>query len=66
MRIKGLKVGGHIEGDMRLIKSFVKLVNGEKVNDSDLTTIEATLPSHEIAKRAEESRKATLGGEQNN
>ncbi|HOD01984.1 MAG: putative 4,5-dihydroxyphthalate dehydrogenase [Firmicutes bacterium ADurb.Bin300] len=66
VRIKGLKVGGHIEGDMRLIKSFVKLVNGEKVNDSDLTTIEATLPSHEIAKRAEESRKATLGGEQNN
>lgn len=58
IRIKGIKFGGHIEGDLRLIKSFVRLVNGEALNENDLTTIEATLPSHEIAKRAEESRKA--------
>lgn len=61
IRVNGIKFGGHIEGDMRLIKSFVRLVNGEPLNDEDLTTIEATLPSHEIAKRAEQSRKA--GGE---
>lgn len=61
VRVKGIKASGHIEGDMRLIKNFAALINGENVNSKNLTTIEATLPSHEIAKRAEESRKS--GGE---
>ncbi len=58
VRIKGIKASGHVEGDMRLIKNFAALVNGESVNSKNLTTIEATLLSHEIAKRAETSRKS--------
>ncbi len=57
VRIGGIHFSGHVEGDMRLIKNFAALVNGEPTKLSDLTTITATLPSHEIAKIAEESRK---------
>lgn len=50
-------VGGHVEGDIRLIAGFVKLLCGENDDLSDITTIEATVASHNIALAAEESRK---------
>ena len=50
-------VGGHIEGDLRLIDGFVKLLCGETADLTDITTIEATIASHDIALAAEESRK---------
>jgi predicted dehydrogenase len=50
-------IGGHIEGDLRLIDGFVKLLCGETADLTDITTIEATVASHDIALAAEESRK---------
>lgn len=50
-------VGGHVEGDIRLVAGFVKLINGESANLSDITTIDATVISHDIALAAEKSRK---------
>ncbi len=52
-----MDMGGHVEGDIRLISGFVKLINGELKDLSDLTTIDATVISHNIALAAEESRK---------
>ena len=52
-----LPVSGHAEGDMRTVSGFVKLVCGESNDLTDLTTIEATVESHDIALAAEESRK---------
>ena len=52
-----LKVSGHIEGDMRIVAGFVRLVCGERKDLTDLTTIDATMISHNIALAAEESRK---------
>jgi hypothetical protein len=50
-------VGGHVEGDIRLISGFVKLLCGENKDLTDITTIDATVISHNIALAAEESRK---------
>ncbi len=50
-------VGGHVEGDIRLVSGFVKLINGELTDLKDITTIDATVISHDIALAAEESRK---------
>ena len=50
-------VGGHVEGDIRLIAGFVKLLCGENDDLTDITTIDATVISHDIALAAEESRK---------
>lgn len=50
-------VGGHVEGDIRLISGFVKLLCGENKDFTDITTIDATVISHDIALAAEESRK---------
>ena len=50
-------VGGHIEGDVRLIARFVKILCGETADLTGVTTIDATVPSHDIALAAEESRK---------
>ena len=50
-------IGGHVEGDIRLIAGFVKLLCGETADLTDLTTIEATVVSHDIALAAEASRK---------
>lgn len=50
-------IGGHIEGDIRLVSAFVKILCGEKTDLKDVTTIEATIISHDIALAAEESRK---------
>ncbi len=56
-----LNVGGHIEGDIRIIDTFVKIVCGEKTDLRNITTIDATVISHDIALAAERSRKN--GGE---
>ena len=48
---------GHVEGDMRLIAGFVKLLCGETADLTDITTIEATVISHDIALAAERSRQ---------
>lgn len=48
---------GHVEGDFRLINGFVKLLCGENADLTDITTIDATVISHDIALAAEESRK---------
>lgn len=50
-------IGGHIEGDIRLISGFVKILCGEKTDLKDITSIEATVISHNIALAAEQSRK---------
>lgn len=50
-------VGGHVEGDIRLISGFVKILCGETTDLTDITTIDATVISHDIALAAEESRK---------
>ena len=50
-------VGGHVEGDIRLVSGFVKILCGERADLTDITTIEATVTSHNIALAAEESRK---------
>ncbi len=55
-------VSGHVEGDIRLISNFVKIICGEKTDLKDVTTIDATVISHDIALAAEKSRKS--GGEQ--
>ncbi|MCR5782048.1 MAG: Gfo/Idh/MocA family oxidoreductase [Clostridia bacterium] len=49
--------GGHIEGDIRLISRFVRIICGETTDLKDITTIDATVISHDIALAAEESRK---------
>ena len=54
-------VSGHVEGDIRLIAGFVKLLCGENSDLTNVTTIDATVISHDIALAAEKSRK--LGGE---
>jgi predicted dehydrogenase len=52
-----VSLGGHVEGDIRLISGFVKLICGEKTDLKNITTIDATVISHDIALAAEESRK---------
>ena len=50
-------IGGHVEGDVRLIARFVKILCGETADLTDVTTIHATVASHDIALAAERSRK---------
>ena len=50
-------IGGHVEGDILLISNFIKIICGEKTDLSDITTIDATVISHDIALAAEKSRK---------
>ena len=52
-----VSLGGHVEGDIRLVSGFIKLICGEKTDLKDITTIDATVISHDIALAAEESRK---------
>lgn len=56
VRTKVISFSGHVEGDFRLITSFIKLVNGTLENKEDVTFIDATIPSHRIIMAAEESR----------
>ncbi|MBR6735745.1 MAG: Gfo/Idh/MocA family oxidoreductase [Oscillospiraceae bacterium] len=48
---------GHVEGDLRIVSNFVKILCGEKKDLKDVTTIEATIASHDMALAAERSRK---------
>ncbi len=48
---------GHAEGDLRIVSNFVKIICGEKKDLKDVTTIEATIASHDMALAAERSRK---------
>lgn len=50
-------IGGHVEGDIKLISGFVKILCGETTDLTDITTIDATVTSHNMALAAEESRK---------
>ncbi len=52
-----VNISGHVEGDIRLISGFVKILCGETTDLTDITTIDATVISHDIALAAEESRK---------
>lgn len=52
-----VSLGGHVEGDIRIVSGFIKLLCGETTDLKDITTIEATVISHDIALAAEESRK---------
>ena len=54
-------VSGHVEGDIRLISGFIKILCGERNDLKNVTTIDATVISHDIAVAAEISRKN--GGE---
>ena len=53
----GVPISGHVEGDIRLISGFVKILCGEAKDLKHITTIDATVISHNIALAAEESRK---------
>lgn len=48
---------GHVEGDIRTVDNFIKIICGEKTDLKDVTTIEATVASHDMALAAEKSRK---------
>ena len=52
-----ISMGGHVEGDIRLVSGFIKLICDEKYDLKDVTTIDATVISHDIALAAEKSRK---------
>lgn len=52
-----VSLGGHVEGDIRIVAGFVKLLCGEMKDLKDITTIDATVISHDIALAAEQSRK---------
>ncbi|NCA93152.1 Gfo/Idh/MocA family oxidoreductase, partial [bacterium] len=54
---KKLPLPGHIEGDYKLVKSFIDLLSGNIKDTSDLTLISATIPSHRTIARAEASKK---------
>ena len=56
VRTKVINFSGHVEGDFRLITSFIKLINGTLENKEDVTFIDATIPSHKIIMAAAESR----------
>lgn len=56
IKVKGLPLPGHMDGDVHTIKSFVKLLNGKLENMEDITTINATVRSHKMADLAEKSR----------
>ena len=52
-----IAAGGHVEGDIRIVSGFIKLICDEITDLKDITTIDATIISHDIALAAEESRK---------
>lgn len=51
--IKGL---GHIDGDIGLVKDWCKLIQNKLQDDSNITYLADTIPSHKIVLTAEESR----------
>ena len=56
VRTRFIPVTGHLEGDFRLIASFLSLLEGKPYRKDYITFIEATVPSHEIIAAAEISR----------
>jgi hypothetical protein len=46
-----------VEADMKLIKSFISLLEGTLEDLDDVTFVSATIPSHRTIVRAEESIK---------
>lgn len=56
-RVSYIKLPGHIEGDIKLIRSFLLLLDGKLKNMNDVTFVSATIPSHRTIIRAEESIK---------
>lgn len=58
-RTSGLiKLPGHLEGDIRLTKAFVSLLEGTLENMDDVTFVSATIPSHRTIVRAEEFKNS--------
>lgn len=58
---KGLiKLPGHLEGDIRLTRAFVSLLEGTLKNMDDVTFVSATIPSHRTIVRAEASDTAKI------
>ncbi len=53
-RTKKLPLPGHLEGDIKLVKTFIDLMQG-KADTKDITFIDATIASHRTIVRAEES-----------
>lgn len=51
-----IKLPGHTEGDINLVKDFIDLLTGGKTDTTDMTFISATIPSHRTIARAEASR----------
>ncbi len=47
----------HIPGDIAIVKNFIKLLSGEKLEEDDLTFMETTTISHRNVMLAEKSRK---------
>jgi predicted dehydrogenase len=56
-RTSFIQLPGHVEADMKLIKSFVSLLDGTLQNLEDVTFVSATIPSHRTIVRAEQSIK---------
>lgn len=52
--IKGL---GHIDGDIGLVKDWCALIQGKLVDDTNVTYLKDTIPSHKIVITADQSRQ---------
>jgi hypothetical protein len=51
-----LRLMGHVDGDINLIKGWCKLITGQKYDKRHVTFLEDTIASHKISVAAEESR----------
>jgi predicted dehydrogenase len=56
-KYKFVMLPGHLDGDISIVSNFVRLINNEKMEMSDLTFVDLTIESHRMALAAEESRK---------
>lgn len=57
IRTKLIKGLGHIDGDINLMKDWCKLIQGKLVDDSNVTYLKDTIPSHKIVITADQSRQ---------
>lgn len=53
IRTSLIKLPGHIEGDIHLVRAFISLMDGTLKNTDDVTFVSATIPSHRTIARAE-------------
>lgn len=51
-----LRILGHVDGDINLIKGWSRLISGKEYDKRHVTFLEDTIASHKIAMAAEESR----------